>query len=33
MKTKIKYIKSKQELQRFGNMFLTEEAIKMMRAL
>ena len=27
MKIKIKYIKSEEELQRFGNLFLTQEAV------
>ena len=33
MKIKIKYTKSKQTLERFGNTFLTKEAIGLIRSL
>ena len=32
MKVEVKYIKSEQTLQRFGNMFLTEEAVTLVRS-
>lgn len=32
MKIKVDYVKSEQALQRFGNMFLTEEAIVSVRS-
>ena len=31
MKINVKYIKSEQTLQRFGNMFLTKEAVALVR--
>lgn len=31
MKIKVDYVKSEQALQRFGNMFLTEEAVALVR--
>lgn len=33
MKIKVNYIESKQELQRFDNMFLTKEAVASVRSL
>lgn len=33
MKIKVNYIESEQTLQRFGNMFLTKEAVASVRSL